>query len=101
MSITARNRQTRIRADQDQVGGDHYKRLKVTPWEALEAWMPPEEFKGYLKGNAVKYLARSGKKGPAREDVQKAIHYLQKLNEILNNDISMCNQSDGSSRNPR
>ena len=65
-------------ADAYQVGGDHYLTLDVEPWEAMESWMSPEEFRGFLKGNVIKYLAR--KKG--EDDHQKALHYLQKLVEL-------------------
>lgn len=30
----------------------------------------------FCLGNAVKYIARAGKKGPASEDIEKAIWYL-------------------------
>lgn len=59
-----------------QVGGDHYQRLAIQPWDAMAAWMTPEQFAGYLRGNVIKYLARN--KG-GLEDLQKAMHYLDKL----------------------
>jgi hypothetical protein len=62
-----------------QEGGDHYTRLSVQPWDAMEAWMAPEEFAGYLRGNVIKYVARAGRKGDAAEDLKKARHYLDKL----------------------
>lgn len=68
-------------ADTQQVGGDHYTRLQVQPWAAMEAWMSPEEFQGFLRGNAIKYLARD--KGNRLEDWKKARHYLDKLIEVL------------------
>jgi hypothetical protein len=61
-----------------QVGGDHYKSLTVQPWDAMESWLTSEEFRGFLKGNAIKYLAR--KKNP--DDALKAQHYLLKLNSL-------------------
>jgi Protein of unknwon function (DUF3310) len=67
--------------DARQVGGDHYKKLKVQPWDAMEAWLTPEEFRGFLKGNAIKYLARGASK--AGDDYAgKAAHYLDKLNSL-------------------
>jgi hypothetical protein len=63
-------------ADDRQVGGDHYK-----AWPALGShagWMTPEEFRGFLKGNVIKYLART--KNP--NDLLKAQHYLEKLNSL-------------------
>ena len=64
-------------------GSDHYQKLNIQPWDAMEAWLSPEEFRGYLVGNCVKYVARAGKKGPYKDDIQKAAHYLQKLLETL------------------
>lgn len=68
-------------ADLHQVGGNHYKRLGIEPWTALGAWLSPEEFTGFLRGNAVRYLARAPLKG-GLEDVKKAKHYLEKLIEL-------------------
>lgn len=64
-----------------QVGGSHYIDTKVQPWDAMEAWMTPLEFRGFLRGNAIKYLARANKKGAFLQDVLKAQHYLNKLVE--------------------
>ena len=69
-------------ANDTQVGGDHYKSKAVQPWAAMEAWMSPEEFRGYLRGCVIKYVARCYDKGGA-EDLQKAAHYLAKLLEVL------------------
>lgn len=66
-------------ANDKQIGGDHYKRLSIQPWDAMQAWMTPEEFAGFLKGNAIKYLARN-KNGI--EDLEKARHYIDKLIEL-------------------
>ena len=70
------------KADDLQIGGDHYKNMGVQPWKAMESWMTPEEFRGFLKGNAIKYLARSNAKGGAT-DVRKAGHYIEKLTEVM------------------
>jgi hypothetical protein len=69
--------------DSYQVGGDHYRSKMIQPWDAMEAWMTPEQFQGFLRGNAIKYLARAGSKGDALEDYQKAHHYLTKLIDVL------------------
>lgn len=69
-------------ANDRQVGGDHYRDQDIQPWEAMEAWMSDEEFKGFLKGNALKYIARSNHKGTEQEDLAKAHHYLSKLVEL-------------------
>lgn len=73
------------KADDLQVGGDHYKNMGVQPWKAMESWLSPAEFQGFLKGNAIKYLARCNSKGGI-EDVKKAQHYIAKLVEVSNDD---------------
>lgn len=65
-----------------QVGGTHYAGKQVQPWDAMEAWMSEEEFAGFLRGNAIKYLARCKDKGGLM-DVFKAQHYIEKLIEVL------------------
>ncbi len=72
-----------MKADANQVGGLHYNKLQIQPWTAMESWMTPEQFEGFLRGNAIKYLARAGKKNDALEDVKKAQHYLVKLIEVM------------------
>lgn len=61
-----------------QIGGDHYKQFgDLQPWDAIIAWNC-----GYLDGAAIKYIARYKHKGGIT-DLKKAIHYLQKLIEVL------------------
>lgn len=66
--------------DMRQVGGTHYRDMEIQPWDAMRAWMSPVEFRGFLRGNAIKYLARCDKKG-GLEDLRKARHYLDQLIE--------------------
>lgn len=61
-----------------QVGGTHYLDKAIQPWQAMESWMSREQFAGFLRGNAIKYLARCDDKGGV-EDLQKARHYLDRL----------------------
>ena len=65
-----------------QIGGDHYATKAVQPWDAMECWMTAEQFEGYLRGCALKYLARYPDKD-GLQDVRKAAHYLQRLIEVL------------------
>ena len=65
-----------------QVGGAHYTSKSIQPWDTMESWMSPEQFKGFLRGNAIKYLARCDDKG-GYEDLRKASHYLDKLLSII------------------
>ncbi len=69
-------------ADMQQIGGEHYTSKRIQPWSAMEAWMTPEEFKGFLKCNIIKYIARERDKGGI-EDVLKARHYINKLIEVM------------------
>jgi hypothetical protein len=78
----------------EQIGGDHYRSKSVQPWEAMEAWMSHEQWVGFLRGNAIKYLARAGSKGDALEDYKKGQHYLVKLIEVCQNKIDGVN-NDG------
>jgi hypothetical protein len=56
------------------------------PYEAIkviDAWDLDKDF--YL-GNAVKYLSRAGKKDNVVQDLKKAIWYIEKKIEKLQND---------------
>ena len=70
-----------MNADEVQVGGSHYKDMPVQPWAVMEAVLTPEEFKGFLKGNIIKYSMRQGRKDGS-DDTGKALHYLEKLAEV-------------------
>jgi hypothetical protein len=65
-----------------QIGGTHYLEKTIQPWDAMESWMTFPEFAGYLRGNAIKYLARCHDKG-GLEDLQKAHHYLERLIALM------------------
>jgi hypothetical protein len=64
-----------------QLGGEHYTSKDIQPWEAMQAWMTEEQFKGFLMGNVIKYIARFQDKGGVL-DLQKCKHYLDKLIEV-------------------
>jgi hypothetical protein len=64
-----------------QLGGTHYTDKKVQPWDAMQEWMTEEQFKGFLIGNVIKYIARFQDKGGVL-DLQKCKHYLDKLIEV-------------------
>jgi hypothetical protein len=65
-----------------QVGGSHYKTLRVQPWDVVDTW-PVEQQIGFYRGNALKYLMRMGAKDEALQEIKKAAHYTQKLIEVL------------------
>lgn len=53
----------------------HYTAGEIECIDAIRAALTPEEFRGYCKGNALKYLWRERLKGGA-EDLAKAGVYL-------------------------
>jgi len=59
-----------------QVGGDHYKDFAIQPTEFIY-----RNGLNFLEGSAVKYIVRHRRKN-GREDLEKAIHYLQMLIEF-------------------
>ena len=61
----------------EQVGGNHYQKLKVSP-----AYFICENKLLFAEGNVVKLVCRHQDKNK-KEDIQKAIHY---LNIILERD---------------
>ncbi len=66
-------------ADDKQVGSDHYKKVSIQPWAVMASWFP-DSFPDYLLMTALKYIQRN--KTDKREDVAKAIHYLEKWLEV-------------------
>lgn len=52
--------------------------------DAIRAALGDDQFKGYLRGNAMKYVWRAGKKNPdkAAEDMAKAAWYANKYKEL-------------------
>lgn len=59
-----------------QYGGTHYQ-SSIQVWDFILA-----NNLGFLEGNAIKYITRHSKKNNV-EDINKAIHYLEKLKEQL------------------
>ena len=61
---------------QTQVGGSHYKGMKIQHVEFVHANNIP-----YIEANAIKYICRHRQKS-GRQDIEKAIHYLQILLDL-------------------
>ncbi len=55
----------------------HYQHTLLQPLEIMQRIMAPEEFKGFLKGNILKYSIRGGNKQgePAEKDLVKVETY--------------------------
>ena len=69
-------------ANTRQIGGQHYKRMDIQPWDVID-YGPKQQAVGFYRYNALKYIMRAGEKGDFKEDIAKAQHYLEKLLEIL------------------
>lgn len=76
-----------VKADDMQVGGNHYKDLDPQPWDVMQALLTPDEFRGFLKGNMIKYAMRQGKKDSP--DAGKYHHYKKKLGEMTGGETWM------------
>ena len=59
-----------------QEGGRHYKDFKIQPIEFIHANGIP-----YMEANVIKYVCRHREKN-GREDLLKAIHYLELLLDL-------------------
>lgn len=58
----------------------HYKQGGIECIDAIKSALTPEEWRGYCKGNALKYIWRERHKG-CDESLQKADWYLNRLNK--------------------
>jgi len=68
-----------LKATEKQVGGDHYKSLKVQPIEFIQG-----NGLDFIEGNIVKYICRKDKIGECpHERWNKIIHYAQLGKEFL------------------
>ena len=57
---------------------EHYRQGDIECIDAIEAALTPEEFRGYCKGNVLKYTWREKHKGKV-VSLQKAQWYLQRV----------------------
>ena len=58
-----------------QVGGSHYKDMKIQPSEFIN-----KNEMLFAEGNAIKYICRHGSKGQ-KQDLEKAKHYIDMIIE--------------------
>ena len=59
----------------EQVGGKHYRSMKIQPAEFIN-----ENKLLFAEGNAIKYICRHSVKGK-EQDIKKAIHHLEMILE--------------------
>jgi|TARA_R100001224_G_scaffold27367_1_gene14817 hypothetical protein len=69
----------------EQIGGNHYLDFDIQPAEFIN-----RNKLLFAEGNAIKYICRHSKKG-GKEDILKAIHYLEM---ILERDYSHDNKDN-------
>ena len=63
---------------------DHYNRSKIQVIDFVEGSFTPDEHRGYLKGQVIKYIYRYRYKGTPIQDLIKARTYLDWLIEFEN-----------------
>ena len=59
-------------ADTNERGPDYYRRGSIQVWDFIR-----DQGLNFHLGNAIKYICRAGYKDSKRQDLVKAIHYLQ------------------------
>lgn len=66
-----------LKANDKQIGGQHYKKGGEEHWDRIYRLYG----RGYFVGNITKYAERYHEKN-GKEDLEKVIHYAQKLIEL-------------------
>ena len=80
-----------VTANDTQVGGNHYKRMKIQHWDfAISNNM------GYMEGQITKYISRWRDKN-GLQDLEKAQHFLEKLIESVKQGdrVGLCAEKTG------
>jgi hypothetical protein len=62
---------------------DHYTVGGHEAIDVIKAKLTPEEYRGYCKGNTMKYLMRANYKGHHNKDIKKAQYYIDELEANL------------------
>ncbi len=70
----------------------HYKSGKIEVIAIMEDQLSPEEFRGYIKGNVLKYITRERHKG-SLEDLKKARWYLDRLIKKLDREAKISDEN--------
>lgn len=66
--------------EKDNINPSHYTFGGIETISYLEAKMTSDEFRGFLKGNVLKYVSREAEKN-GLEDLKKARWYLERFIE--------------------
>jgi len=77
----------------DNINPEHYKAGGIETIEFIEAKMSKDEFYGYMKGNALKYISREGLKSvkitDQIDDIDKAIWFLEYMKKTKQAEIAV------------
>ena len=61
----------------------HYQLDGLEAIDIIKASLTADEYLGYLKGNALKYMLREPFKGNSKQDVAKAQWYLERYHALV------------------
>jgi hypothetical protein len=77
----------------DAINPDHYKHGGIETIEYIKAKMSPQEYYGYIKGNALKYISREGLKSEKImdkiDDLKKSIWYIEKMIQVHQQELAV------------
>lgn len=62
---------------------DHYTSGGIETIDYMEAKSTRDEFLGYLRLNAIKYISRCNLKGDTKQDMEKAMWYIDRYLKTL------------------
>jgi hypothetical protein len=71
----------KVGANAKQIGGGHYKKYPIEPWDYNIANNLP-----FMEGSIISYVTRWRDKGGV-QDLQKCIHFLEKMIEVENGKV--------------
>lgn len=77
-----------MKASDKQIGGLHYKQLAIQPTEFIH-----RNNLNFIEGNVIKYVCRHREKN-GKDDLRKAIHYLELLIEYEYDKKAMVSGND-------
>jgi len=62
---------------------NYYDEGGIETIDIIKAKLTPEQFRGYLLGNALKYQCRMNYKGTTERDAEKAAYYTKWLSDEI------------------
>lgn len=77
------NKETKNNEDGNAKSSTHYQQGRLQPIEIMQDYMTNEEMKGFVKGNAIKYILRAEFKGTEEKDIVKAMQYMKWYIDLL------------------